>query len=166
MTSRFPGNVKLDGRAVRMFFLMLVLVGVGLLPVSHVQAAGPYRVKNIRPSASAYPTEHSAFGGKLYFAARGSATGVELFVSDGTEQGTNPVKDIHPDSSGDVRYLTVPGDRMLFSARDHKHGAELWQSDGTMEGTQLLKDIYPGGSGSPHLTKVVQGNFFSRHTTA
>ncbi|MCC6000862.1 MAG: hypothetical protein JJU19_08365, partial [Pararhodobacter sp.] len=76
----------------------------------------------------------------------------ELWVSDGTEEGTFLLKNIGgEDDNGIPRYMTPLGDgRVVFSAEagrnepDADSGRELWITDGTTEGTRLLKDINPG----------------------
>ena len=77
--------------------------------------------------------------------------GNELFVTDGTPEGTGMVKDINP--SGGNAYpsqLFDFGGTLLFSANDGTSGYELWKSDGTEGGTMMVKEFYPGGnSGAP-----------------
>lgn len=76
----------------------------------------------------------------------------ELWVSDGTEDGTFVLKDIGGDrDSSTPRYMTPLGDgRIVFSAEAGRDmpfsdsGRELWITDGTSAGTTLLKDINPG----------------------
>lgn len=84
----------------------------------------------------------------LYFQARTADDidyGVELWVSDGTAEGTMMLKDIREGSgSSNPKYFTPFGDIVLFVARSNDHGEELWRTDGTPEGTYLLKDIYEG----------------------
>jgi ELWxxDGT repeat protein len=97
------------------------------------------------------------FDGKLYFTADDGVHGNELFVSDGTAEGTQLVKDIYPgefqSSTYDygsqfddfyTRNLLEFDGKLYFAANDGEHGEELFVSDGTAEGTQLVKDIYPG----------------------
>jgi ELWxxDGT repeat protein len=97
------------------------------------------------------------FDGKLYFTADDGVHGNELFVSDGTAEGTQLVKDIYPGELQSSTYyygsqfddfytrnlLEFDG-KLYFKANDGEHGEELFVSDGTAEGTQLVKDIYPG----------------------
>ena len=93
------------------------------------------------------------FKDRLYFAAGNGTSGQELFVSDGTAEGTQLVADIR---SGDNRYsfeysygsypdnLVEFNNKLYFTADDGKNGNELFVSDGTAEGTQLLVDLRPG----------------------
>ena len=90
------------------------------------------------------------FNGKLYFVANNGKTGQELFVTDGTAEGTNLVADINPGDS----YFPNPEDftefnnKLYFAASDGENGKELWVTDGTTEGTNLVADINPGRSSS------------------
>lgn len=86
-----------------------------------------------------------AIGGQIFFAGRDVETGIELWRSDGTEDGTRLVADIRPGPSGSVpeRFVDVGG-VAYFTADDGVHGAELWRSDGTEAGTWMVRDIMPG----------------------
>ena len=105
-------------------------------------------VADINPSSdysNSSPSNFAEFNGKLYFGADDGENGRELWVSDGTTEGTRLVADI---SSGYSypRYLTELNGRLYFTADDGENGRELWVSDGTAEGTQLVADINPGNS--------------------
>jgi ELWxxDGT repeat protein len=74
--------------------------------------------------------------------------GDELWVSDGTVEGTKVVKDIMPgNSSARLTSFAAVGSTVFFSAYDETNGQELWKSDGTEGGTYVY-DIYPGTVGS------------------
>ena len=64
---------------------------------------------------------------------RGPATGLELWRSDGTSDGTMLVKDIlrGVDSSSAPEMLQVVNGTLFFSAQLSVVGRELWNSDGT-----------------------------------
>ncbi len=89
----------------------------------------------------------------VFFTADDGTHGRELWVTDGTPQGTQMVRDILPGpwSSGPDSLAALPDGRIVFRATDEAFsGAELWASDGTEDGTVKLKDI--GGefaSGDP-----------------
>ncbi len=111
-------------------------------------------VKDIYPGSSgANASEFVAFGDKVLFRANDGVNGQELWVTDGTAEGTTLVKDIYPgtnNNSGYPQHLTVFGDQVIFSANDAVNGNEVWTTDGTAEGTTILKDIIPGtGSSYP-----------------
>ena len=81
----------------------------------------------------------------VLFTGNNGSTGLELWVSDGTRDGTQLVKDIFPGvySSGLIDPVRF-GEGILFAASNGVNGSELWYSDGTEEGTYMVKDINPG----------------------
>ncbi|HSS77678.1 MAG TPA: ELWxxDGT repeat protein, partial [Thermoanaerobaculia bacterium] len=104
---------------------------------------------NPGPSGS-YPQSFTPLGSVAVFTADGgSATGQELFVTDGTQGGTGVLKDIMPGAgSSSPGSLLKLGTSVLFTANDGTTGLELWRTDGTPAGTVPVKDINPGpGSG-------------------
>jgi trimeric autotransporter adhesin len=107
-------------------------------------------VRDIVPgNGSPNITELVAASNKLFFVANDGITGLELWVSDGTLQGTSLVKDIFPLSQGSgIDRLMPLGGMVMFGASGGPEGRELWKSDGTLSGTTLVKDIYPGAWGS------------------
>ena len=130
--------------------------------VSDGTAEGTELLVDIRPGSSDYDYNYSSraenfteFNGKLYFSANDGENGRELWVSDGTAEGTELLVDIRPESSdygysSDPDGFTVFNDKLYFSANDGKNGNELWVSDGTAGGTQVLIDINPGNNGYGH----------------
>jgi ELWxxDGT repeat protein len=96
----------------------------------------------------------AAVDGKLFFTAREDSLdpgrhGFELWISDGTVEGTTLVKDIWPGRySAYPTNLTNTSGVVFFAADDGVHGDELWRSDGTEAGTTLVKDIHPGAGGT------------------
>ena len=106
------------------------------------------------PNSSA-PRNLIEFDDKLYFSANDGENGEELFVSDGTAEGTELLVDISSDSSEDggnnssyPDELIEFNDRLYFAADNGESGIELFVSDGTAEGTELLADIRPNSSDS------------------
>src|SRR5262249_1727458 len=102
--------------------------------------------------------------GTLFLAADDGVHGIELWKSDGTEEGTVLVKDINPGpghSSPD--WLTNVNGTLFFTTFTPETGVELWQSDGSEEGTVLVLDILPGSAGSlpRDLTSVGEMLFFT-----
>jgi ELWxxDGT repeat protein len=76
-------------------------------------------------------------------------TGVELWRSDGTPDGTQLVADIRLGwNSSWPEQLTVVGDGVYFVADDGATGDELWRYDGAEGTAELVRDIRPGSSGS------------------
>ncbi|GMQ81180.1 MAG: hypothetical protein BMS9Abin05_0611 [Rhodothermia bacterium] len=78
-----------------------------------------------------------------------NGSGIELWRSDGTPQGTFLLKDIYLGSEDSYPYDLFPvGNRLFFTAVDGEHGRELWVTDGSMSGTHLVADVVPGPEAS------------------
>ncbi|MDE6077148.1 MAG: hypothetical protein K2G29_05390, partial [Muribaculaceae bacterium] len=89
-------------------------------------------------------------GYKAFFSASDADHGEELWITDGTQEGTRMVKDILPGvGTSDIQYLTRFNDKVVFSANDGENGYELWISDGTEAGTRMVKDIHEMDSSNP-----------------
>lgn len=76
----------------------------------------------------------SIYNNKMYFRANDGINGNELWMSDGTSDGTLMVKDIQPGSSSSQVYPLVTAilnDKLYFGANYF----ELWETDGTSSGT-------------------------------
>ncbi|MEL6496111.1 MAG: hypothetical protein AAFQ41_13470, partial [Cyanobacteria bacterium J06623_7] len=134
------------------------------LYVTDGTAEGTQLVADINPNVNfgyngtAYPRgsylgDLTEFNGKLYFTADNGESGRELFVSDGTVEGTQLLTDLRPGSSnygynyGSNPYnLTEFNGKLYFTANDGTSGNEIFVTDGTAEGTQLVADINPGES--------------------
>lgn len=113
-------------------------------------------VQDIFPGADgANPTNFFPYQGKLLFRADSAEAGVELWISDGTAEGTYQVRDINTDpglSTGNSNpdNFTLYQDSVYFKARAAGLGDELWVTDGTEAGTRLVKDIQVGtGNANP-----------------
>jgi ELWxxDGT repeat protein len=95
------------------------------------------------------------------FTASLAETGEELWITDGTEEGTHLLADLRPGAAGsDPRDGTVAGGRLFFTADDGAHGRELWVTDGTTEGTRLLDTATGALSGNPENLTVVGDKLF------
>jgi ELWxxDGT repeat protein len=88
--------------------------------------------------------------------------GQELWLTDGTSDGTVLVKDINPGPNGSsISGFTRFGNHVYFSANDGSSGAELWRTDGTEAGTVRVADINPDlGSASPWGLIACNGRLF------
>jgi len=121
------------------------------LCVTDGTAEGTYVVAANLASSPMYSLTN--VNGKVFFIASQFGTGRELWVSDGTTEGTRFVKDIrnYEEYSGgpsQIERLTAVGDTLYFFANDGIHGKELWKSDGTTAGTVMVKDIRLGDASS------------------
>jgi len=121
-----------------------------------------------------YPHDLAAVGRKLLFSAGageeghpGDPRGEELWVSDGTERGTELLKDLWPGSasSAPASFVALNG-WLYFTAQEGAHGRELWRTDGTARDTALFRDLVPGSQGSSPqgLTEAFGRLFFSADT--
>jgi ELWxxDGT repeat protein len=110
---------------------------------------GTRLVRDICPGPCAsLPTDipsAAVAGTLLFFAATDDAHGDEVWVSDGTFDGTRLLKDVRPGVGGSSPgpFETLNG-IVYWPATDDAHGRELWRSDGTEAGTFLVKDVEPG----------------------
>lgn len=92
------------------------------------------------------PEKLSFCNGNLYFSAGTSATGRELWKSDGTVAGTALLKDIRTGvGSAEPTGMTAYNGKVYFNSLDNSDtvGYELWVTDGTAAGTMLFKDVKP-----------------------
>lgn len=93
--------------------------------------------------------------------------GSELWISDGSSDGTELLLDIaQGERSSDPSDFVVLGNQVLFTADTQLNGRELWITDGTAEGTQLVSDIVRGtGDSDPSdLTQVGNQVIFVANT--
>ncbi|MBL7740340.1 MAG: T9SS type A sorting domain-containing protein [Chitinophagaceae bacterium] len=91
--------------------------------------------------------DYGVMGGKLYFAGKTVAEGIELWVTDGTPGGTSLLKDINTSGAADSepKYGFIEyNNELYFTANDGSSGRELWKTNGTGPGTVRVKDINPG----------------------
>src|SRR5690606_11747184 len=115
---------------------------------------GTQMVKDINPGGQSYwyPSDRpglaptmAEFNDKLYFTAVHDSFGAELWVTDGTEAGTEMVIDIDEDNgvgpttnySGPYN-LTVMNDKLYFTTSNDAYGHQLWVTEGTAETTQII----------------------------
>lgn len=115
-------------------------------------------------SSLSYDPEKSnfiSFNNSLIFTPFDSIYGYELWISDGSEQGTHLIRDINPGTANTtvISPLKV-NNLMFFGTDDGIHGTELWKTDGTEAGTSLVKDIHPSGSGFIRSIGEFKGIYF------
>jgi ELWxxDGT repeat protein len=153
-------------KASALFFLSTATMVAGEASVELVKDIYPGPTSSNPIGLTRYEDE---VGYKMYFAATTEGTGTELWVSDGTTEGTSLLRDIYSglESSNPTDFTEFEG-RLFFRALDGTHGSELWITDGTFEGTRLFADIYEGEEGSTPADFVVLGDqmLFSATTEA
>jgi len=113
-------------------------------------AEGTYMVKDIDPrlpvdlfQGASRPQAFRPLRDAFVFVAR-DVQGLQLWRSDGTEEGTEMVKQINPsghsfdsDASGN---LFVVNGKLFLSVRTSGAPNGLWRSDGTADGTVLIEE--------------------------
>lgn len=126
-----------------LLLLCSTLFGIALPTEVRAGERDPYSTRDYT-GPGLWPTT-ATLGNHLYFTWYSPSTGMELWKSDGTQQGTSLLMDVYPgESSADPSQVHSVNNRLLFFGDDGVHGRELWVSDGTTVGTKLLKDFYPG----------------------
>lgn len=141
---------------MRLITLLLLLIGAYLPAQVEIQPLKNFAPDNIDFRAK---SRGVAFDGKLFFPATTTEEGAELWMSDGTPEGTQLLVDLFvgPGSSF-PQSLFVANGVLYFVATTPASGFELYKTDGTLEGTTLVKDILPGTDSSLGTTSI--GNRF------
>lgn len=108
------------------------------------------------------------YKGKMYFSVLmdlgKNKIDIELWVSDGTKEGTKLFKDLNPAGASYARGFKIINDKLYFNATTKAEGTELWVSDGTETGTFLLKDIAYNGEYDPGTPNAYNGKaYFITH---
>lgn len=106
-------------------------------------------------------SEFIDFNGKLIVSAHDGVHGFELWISDGTQEGTFMVKDINPGNASSMlnsniySSFAVFNNKLYFQADDGT-GLGLWTSDGTSNGTYKISkpevEVLIGHNGSTFFT--------------
>jgi len=134
-------------------FILLIII---CLSIQTIKAQQIDIVKDINPNGDSEPWHLNACSyhsgmmimTKLFFGADDGVNGRQLWVSDGTNEGTIKLATINPTGTS-MGFFTSVGlfSKVVFVANNQEYGSELWVTDGTSSGTQLLKDINPGSQG-------------------
>lgn len=116
-------------------------------------------VADLHPTAASFPEQFTPHAGRVFFTAESgrSATGRELWSTNGTTAGTQLEGDLWPGGeSGEPLALVSTPPGLVFSARAPGVGRELFRW--TAAGAGLLADVAPGmatGDSDPReLTRV------------
>jgi len=131
---------------------------------------GAGTVRILEQGTNALATDYVAgLGTKAILSASGSgAFGQELWMTDGTAEGTALLKDLRPGAAGsEPAQVTQIGGNVYFSADDGVHGREPWVTNGTVAGTHMVADLESGaGSSNPTGFKSVPGGCAISATTS
>ena len=133
--------------------LLPVLALSALLPAAGMGQTASL-VKDLTPGtfadASSSPRQFLAVGNKVFFTAQNqSFNDQELWVTDGSPEGTQLLGDLCPGScSSGPSFLGSARGLLFFTAVTGRNssGAELWRSDGTRKGTFALAGRVQGSS--------------------
>lgn len=82
--------------------------------------------------------------GKYIFKGYSPNCGIEIFITDGTKDGTTIIKDINPGTPNSQPRTTVMeaiNGYVYFAAVTPTDGCELWRTDGTAANTTRVSDI-------------------------
>jgi ELWxxDGT repeat protein len=146
----------------RIFICLVVVLSLSPLQSQPVSAAKNLEiielVKDIRPGDEGSAIDNVTICGSLiFFSADDGVHGIELWVSDGTHDGTLLVEDITPGvDSTTFAYLKCIKGRLFFFATDRLHGQQLWTSDSSPEGTHIVALLGAAPAGvDPYLEPVI-----------
>lgn len=114
-------------------------------------------MKDIDPAGNAGVFHLAADDERVFFETYGEAVGHQLWISDGTPDGTQAIHAVGGYSPSYVGGLIVGAGRVYFTVVDEDHGDELWSSDGTVAGTSIVADIVPGPDGSSPDNLIASG---------
>lgn len=140
--------------------LIIALSCIGFSTVSFGQLL-PVLVKNINPTtniASTMGSESIQYKNRLFFSANNGTHGMELWVTDGTDVGTQMVLDLNSGAMNSSPHNFLIFKDTLFFTATTGLGDELWATDGTSLGTFLVKDINPGASAASPNNFIEMGN--------
>jgi len=124
---------------------------------------GVQMVKDINPAghaglAGAFFTQ---FNGKLVFSANIPASGQEVWISDGTANGTKIIRDLNPGAASSFAISPVIiGDTLYYSADDGT-GGELWRLISPDGQPEKFTDIPNGGAWGPEICRIGKTFVFS-----
>src|SRR5262245_21897045 len=91
-----------------------------------------------------YPSEITVAGNHAFFRAD-NGHGNELYITDGTADGTKLVKDVKPGLGGSSPHAFLnAGNGVVFFLANDGSGDAVWRSDGTAAGT--VKVNLPSGA--------------------
>lgn len=124
-------------------------------------------VKDINPGSGSHPSNLICFNNRLFFLANDGIHGKELWVTDGTEEGTSMISDINisGDAFIDNPKFVIFDNKLFFIATDTSCGTELWVYT---DNPEMVKDINMNGDGCGTFTSFVNSDtvlFFTARDT-
>jgi len=166
------------------YFFSLALI-LQLLNPTFCQSNFPTLIKDIFPGSggslntSLLNFSAAKLGNKIIFKAANTnffptnpdSRDYEVFITDGSEEGTNLLKNINADESSSCRSFFTFRDKVYFTAKSGFAGTtSMWSTDGTTAGTNTFKNIgfrdYYDNLYSPNVLQIDSLHFiFSGDTT-
>lgn len=155
MTQVRPGSTGRRGGAVAAA-AALTLCAVLAAVAADTAPDEPVRLADILTGPDglgSYPSELTKAGDRVVFAASSGepdspSSDREVWVTDGTAEGTYRLADIWPGTSGsDPRTFVGDGTRVWFTAMDGTRTRDLWVTDGTPGGTTKVTSMPEGSMG-------------------
>lgn len=99
-------------------------------------------IKSFVSKANDSKVAFSVHGESLVFAASDEKNNEELWISDGTKEGTKLLKELMVGSkSSSPKHFFSHLDKVFFTANNAKNETELWQTDASLNGTKLIKKL-------------------------
>lgn len=140
-------------------------VSVGAYELGVLNADETYQVIDVNPGSGL--SDHGYDGnapvklyhGKFYFDGDNGTSGDELFVTDGTVDGTKLVKDIYSGGNSDPKGFAIYNDELYFFA-NVATGMQLWKSNGTEEGTVMVAEPFAGGNADMDFLTLYNGKLY------
>jgi ELWxxDGT repeat protein len=80
-------------------------------------------------SEGSNPSDFVEYKDRIYFQANDGSNGTELWVTDGTGEGTELFRDLNGGGSSSPRNFYVFDEQLYFAARNGSDGEELWTLD-------------------------------------
>jgi ELWxxDGT repeat protein len=115
------------------------LQGTALVKDINKTVGNGYHNRNSRPY------QFYAYNNKVLFTADDGIYGEEVWVTDGSPEGTKMLVETQPGITerGDFNYYRPFGGQLLFQASKNNvvSSYDIWKTDGTPEGTQMLKSM-------------------------
>lgn len=111
--------------------------------ISHAQPPLVFTELEFIPGAqTSNTTVPFLYNGSIFFGTSTVDYGHELYVSDGTLQGSKILHDINPlkKDAGPSNFVQLNG-KIYFIATDDVFGRQLWVSDGTGSGTNRISNF-------------------------
>lgn len=91
--------------------------------------------------AASLPWRFFTFNNSMYFLASNGETGTELYMSDGTPDGTSLLKDINLGTGASLTDHAIELDgKLYFSAYSESTAHQIWATDGSSMGTYQVTD--------------------------